>query len=79
MIPLAGFSNTATASQQSFNQRSPGALISGVAYNGNISGLLDAVTAKLGVSWKYEGDKICIYYLETKQFRIETSDAKNNF
>jgi len=77
MIPLAGFSNTATASQQSFNQRSPGALISGVAYNGNVSGLLDAVTAKLGVSWKYEGDKIYIYYLETKQFRIETSDAKN--
>lgn len=54
-----------------------GAKITDIAYTGNIAGLLDAVTSRLGVSWKYEDGKIVIYYLETKRFTIDTSDAKN--
>ncbi|KAB1469229.1 PilN family type IVB pilus formation outer membrane protein [Cronobacter sakazakii] len=75
MIPLQGFNATAPKSQP-MNTGSAGT-ISNIAYTGNVAGLLDSVTSRLGVSWKYEDNKIFIYYLETKQFRIDTSDAKN--
>ncbi len=41
---------------------------------GTLSGLLDAVTAQLGLSWRYSAaDKaVTIYYLDTRTFSIES-------
>ncbi len=75
MRPLDSFStgvppNTAvmsTGTQRTF---------SGITYNGNLGGLLDIVTARLGISWKYENGMVTFFYLQTKRFDIEPSDAK---
>ncbi|MEN4770956.1 PilN family type IVB pilus formation outer membrane protein [Duffyella gerundensis] len=49
---------------------------SGITYNGNLGGLLDIVTARLGISWKYEDGMVTFFYLQTARFDIEPSDAK---
>lgn len=49
---------------------------SGVTYTGNLGGLLDIVTARLGISWKYEDGMVTFFYLQTARFDIEPSDAK---
>jgi type IVB pilus formation R64 PilN family outer membrane protein len=41
-----------------------------VLFNGNLTGLLDAVTAKLNLSWRWTGDRVEIYRYETKMFRL---------
>lgn len=49
---------------------------SGVNYSGKLGGLLDIVTARLGISWKYENGMVTFFYLQTARFDIEPSDAK---
>lgn len=49
---------------------------SGISYTGNLGGLLDIVTARLGISWKYEDGMVTFFYLQTARFDIEPSDAK---
>lgn len=46
--------------------------ISGVKWEGNLSGLLDQVTTQLGLSWRYNqaDNSISIYYLDTRTFNI---------
>lgn len=41
-------------------------------YSGSLSGLLDAMTGSLGLSWKYDPatSSIRIFYLETRQFAL---------
>ncbi|MGC1014412.1 PilN family type IVB pilus formation outer membrane protein [Pantoea agglomerans] len=51
---------------------------SDVSYNGKLAGLLDIVTARLGISWKFENGMITFFYLQTQRFDIEPSDAKYN-
>lgn len=41
-----------------------------VIFNGNLTGLLDAVTSKLNLSWRWTGDRVEIYRYETKMFRL---------
>ena len=50
--------------------------ISDVSYSGNVAGLLDVVTARLGISWKYENGMILFFYTETKRFDIDPADAE---
>lgn len=38
-----------------------------------LSGLLDAVTSQLGLSWSYRNDSIAIHYLDTRTYRIALS------
>ncbi|PKC36302.1 conjugal transfer protein [Pantoea ananatis 15320] len=49
---------------------------SGVNYSGKLGGLLDIVTARLGISWKYENGMVTFFYLQTARFDIEPTDAK---
>jgi type IVB pilus formation R64 PilN family outer membrane protein len=42
-----------------------------VNYNGKLSGLLDMVAARFGLSWKYEDDYIHIYNLDTETFYLK--------
>ncbi|ASX26908.1 hypothetical protein [Candidatus Williamhamiltonella defendens] len=74
MMPLpsmdiqTGRLNSATASMNS--------TITDVAYSGNVAGLLDMVTARLGVSWRCNHEEITLFYLETRRFNIDPTNAK---
>lgn len=41
-----------------------------VNYSGTIDGLLDNLTSKLGLSWKYSDGVVKIYYLDTRTFTL---------
>ena len=41
-----------------------------VVYRGNLSGLLDEVTGRLNLSWRWTGTRIEIFRFETKMFRL---------
>ena len=45
-------------------------MLNEVIFNGNLAGLLDAVTAKLNLSWRWTGDRVEIFRYETKMFRL---------
>ncbi|MDL0059528.1 PilN family type IVB pilus formation outer membrane protein [Enterobacter roggenkampii] len=75
MKPLAMFGAEANGN----SSPSPAAAsryITDVSYSGNFGGVMDLVTARMGVSWKYSNDEPIIYYLETKRFDIQPADAK---
>lgn len=50
--------------------------ITDVSYSGGLGALLDLVSGRLGISWKYENGNIVFYYLETRRFDIQPADAK---
>lgn len=50
--------------------------ITDVAYSWHVSRLLDLVTARLGISWRYERGAITLFYLETQRFTIDPTNAK---
>ncbi|OHE80664.1 MAG: type IVB pilus formation outer membrane protein, R64 PilN family [Lysobacterales bacterium GWF1_69_6] len=43
-----------------------------IRYSGDVRGLLDAVTARLGLSWRYAGGVVSVFYLDTRIFRIHS-------
>ena len=75
MRPLDSFGTGSTASSTAPAQGTS-RTFSGVTYTGNLGGLLDIVTARLGISWKYEDGMVTFFYLQTARFDIEPSDAK---
>ncbi len=72
MRPLESFGGGTAAAPSAGVSRT----FSGITYNGNLGGLLDIVTARLGISWKYEDGMVTFFYLQTARFDIEPSDAK---
>ena len=75
--PLPGGSATPSAA----NEASPipegdgdgttqGLVFNGFQYDGNLAGLLDSVTARLNLSWRYDGQEVQIYRYETRMFRL---------
>jgi len=42
-----------------------------IKYQGELQGLMDVVSARLGVSWKYENDTIQMYYIDSRVFEID--------
>lgn len=75
MRPLDSFGSGTTTSSAAPTQGTS-RTFAGVTYNGNLGGLLDIVTARLGISWKYEDGMVTFFYLQTARFDIEPSDAK---
>ncbi|MBK0098913.1 secretin N-terminal domain-containing protein [Erwinia sp. S63] len=51
----------------------------GVSWNGSLSGLLDNVTTRLGLSWRYEYGHIAIFWLDTRNFAINFMDSDASF
>ncbi|MEW9824873.1 MAG: PilN family type IVB pilus formation outer membrane protein (plasmid) [Candidatus Symbiodolus clandestinus] len=51
-------------------------LINELNWDGPVSGFLDMVTTRLGLSWKYANNIISIYFTDTKRFYIKTLNAK---
>ena len=43
-----------------------------LVYRGNLSGLLDEVTGRLNLSWRWTGNRIEIFRYETKMFRLNS-------
>lgn len=43
-----------------------------IYHNGTLAGLLDDVTGKLGLSWRWNGTGVEIYRYETKQFHLDS-------
>nr|MBK4362333.1 PilN family type IVB pilus formation outer membrane protein [Candidatus Hamiltonella defensa] len=60
--------NSATASMNN--------TITDVAFSGNVADLLDMVTARLGISWRCHHEEITLFYLETRRFNIDPTNAK---
>ncbi|WNI61126.1 PilN family type IVB pilus formation outer membrane protein (plasmid) [Enterobacter asburiae] len=54
-------------------------VLKGVHWQGALSGLLDHVTTRLGLSWRYEQGRIAIFYLDTRSFPITFQDSQNSF
>lgn len=75
MRPLDSF-GTGTTTSTSAPSAGPSRTFSSVTYTGNLGGLLDIVTARLGISWKYEDGMVTFFYLQTARFDIEPSDAR---
>ncbi len=52
-------------------------LVSNIKWQGKpVAGLLDVVTSRLGLSWRYANGVISIYYLDTRVFRITAIPSK---
>lgn len=51
----------------------------GVHWEGSLDGLLDNVTTRLGLSWRYEQGRISIFYVDTRAFPIMFMDSKTAF
>lgn len=76
MRPLNSFGAVNSGSSQS-TASIPSKTFSDITYNGHFLGeLLDIVTARLGISWKFEDGMVTFFYLQTARFDIEPSDAK---
>ncbi|BEL92840.1 MULTISPECIES: PilN family type IVB pilus formation outer membrane protein [Serratia] len=58
---------------------SGGTALRGVFWQGELGGLLDNVTTRLGLSWRYEQGRIAIFYLDTRTFPVMFMDSKASF
>lgn len=65
MMPGAGNYPQSAAAMMATNPR-----MVDVNYNGELAGLLDMVTARFGLSWKYEDGRVKIYNLDTETFYL---------
>lgn len=45
-------------------------MLADVIYDGSLQGLLDTVTARLGLSWRWTGKTVEVYRFDTKMFRL---------
>ncbi|MBG6246663.1 PilN family type IVB pilus formation outer membrane protein (plasmid) [Candidatus Symbiopectobacterium sp. 'North America'] len=76
MQPLASFGSGVGQDAGSVIAASSGnTKISNISYSGPLGALLDQVVGRLGISWKYQDDMVIFYYLETRRFDIQPTDA----
>lgn len=76
MVPLNAIGGGAPITRDA---GSMGNTLRGVYWQGSLSGLLDNVTTRLGLSWRYEQGRIAIFYLDTRTFPIAFQDSKTKF
>jgi type IVB pilus formation R64 PilN family outer membrane protein len=76
MIPLAGLGGSPTRiTPVAIN----GSTLKGLFWQGEVGGVLDNVTTRLGVSYRFEQGRIAIFYLDTRSFPIAFQDSKTDF
>lgn len=78
MVPLAAMGGMMSGAARPAAAVS-GASLHGVFWQGALSGLLDNVTTRLGLSWRYEQGRIAIFYLDTRTFPVMFMDSKASF
>ncbi|RZF11052.1 MULTISPECIES: PilN family type IVB pilus formation outer membrane protein [Serratia] len=76
LVPLAALGGS---SARAAPVVSGGAALRGVFWQGELGGLLDNVTTRLGLSWRYEQGRIAIFYLDTRTFPVMFMDSKASF
>lgn len=54
-------------------------LLRGIFWNGSLAGLLDSVTQRLGLSWRYEQGHITLFHMDTRTYPVMFMDSKTNF
>lgn len=77
MMPLAQMGGSSPA--PSLSRPSAGLSLRGVYWKGSLDGFLDNITARLGLSWRYEDGRIVIYYLDTQNFPVLFMDSQAGF
>jgi len=48
-----------------------------IRYQGDVTGLLDAVTSRLGLSWRYRNRVVEIFYLDSRTYHIYAIPTRN--
>ncbi|MDH1321568.1 secretin N-terminal domain-containing protein [Enterobacter bugandensis] len=76
MVPLNAIGDGAPVTRDA---GSMGNTLRGVYWQDSLSGLLDNVTTRLGLSWRYEQGCISIFYVNTKTFPVMFMDSKTAF
>ncbi|HEJ7033253.1 TPA: PilN family type IVB pilus formation outer membrane protein [Serratia marcescens] len=76
LVPLAAMGGS---SARATPVVSGGTALRGVFWQGELGGLLDNVTTRLGLSWRYEQGRIAIFYLDTRTFPVMFMDSKASF
>ncbi|ELZ0542512.1 PilN family type IVB pilus formation outer membrane protein [Salmonella enterica] len=76
MLPLAQMGGAVPAPAQRAGSE---ATLRGVYWKGSLDGFLDNVTARLGLSWRYEEGRIVIFYLDTRNFPVLFMDSQAGF
>jgi len=76
MVPLAALGGSPVRAAPTVTG---GTSLRGVFWQGELGGLLDNVTTRLGLSWRYEQGRIAIFYLDTRTFPVMFMDSKASF
>lgn len=76
MVPLNAIGGGAPVTRDAGSMANT---LRGVYWQGSLSGLLDNVTTRLGLSWRYEQGRISIFYVNTKTFPVMFMDSKTAF
>lgn len=76
MVALAALGGTPARTTQAVVG---GSALRGLFWQGELGGLLDNVTTRLGLSWRYEQGRIAIFYLDTRTFPVMFMDSKASF
>lgn len=76
LVPLAALGGSSARAAPVI---SGGTALRGVFWQGELGGLLDNVTTRLGLSWRYEQGRIAIFYLDTRTFPVMFMDSKASF
>jgi len=76
MVPLAALGGSPVRAAPAVTG---GTSLRGVFWQGELGGLLDNVTTRLGLSWRYEQGRISIFYLDTRTFPVMFMDSKASF
>lgn len=68
-------SSTSSTTNNNNNNEKDKYLINDIVYKGDLKGLLDNISNRLNLSWKWDGQVIQIYRYETKMFRLTALDG----
>ncbi|EBD3901196.1 PilN family type IVB pilus formation outer membrane protein [Salmonella enterica] len=77
MLPLAQMGGSSSA--QSLPRQTTELSLHGVYWKASLDGFLDNITARLGLSWRYEEGRIVIFYLDTRNFPVLFMDSLASF
>ncbi len=69
-IPTGGFPTAGMNGMPNMNGTNSLAAGSMIAYNGQLSGLLDLIAARYNISWEWEGQGVRFYKTKSQTFRI---------
>ena len=74
MVPLSQMGSSTTTARIS-----TGNTLNGIWWKGSLSGFLDNITTRLGLSWRYESGRIRIFMTDTRSFPVTFLDYQTAF